>query len=306
MYLLATITLYFVVYSSIDLLFSYINIAFPDALNPYYDAGGAIRWSLALLIIIFLVYFWVSWFLQKDIARDSAKNEIKIRKWLLYLTLFLAALLIIGDFVALIFNFLNGEITARFLLKVLSVLVVAGGVFWYYLYDLRKKPGTFSAGAKVFVWGSIVAYFAIVVAGIVLAGSPFQQRLVRFDEQKISDLQTIQNQVLNYWMQKGKLPESLAALTDSISGFQAPIDPQSGAAYEYRLGDPTSFELCAQFNLPSSAAQVGGGRNVPMVPAPYGGGFTNNSWDHGSGQQCFARTIDTQLYPVKTPAPPGK
>lgn len=299
MYLLATITLYFCAYSAIDLLFSYINVGFPDALNPYYDAGGSIRWSLALLIIIFPVYFWVSRFLNKDITKDHGKNEIKIRKWLLYLTLFLAALLIIGDLVALIYNFLQGEITARFSLKVVSVFAVAVAVFWYYLYDLRKAVGTFSSKAKIFVWGVWVAIIAIVVAGVFIAGSPFTQRLVRFDDQKISDLQNIQGQILNTWMLKGALPQTLDDLRDSISGFVPPVDPQDGSSYEYKATGKASFDLCATFNLPASAGQIG---RTPPYAAPVGypvdKGLADN-WDHGQGRQCFSRTIDPKLYPPK-------
>jgi hypothetical protein len=61
-----------------------------------------------------------------------------IRKWLIYFTLFAAALIIIGDLVTLLNRFLEGELTVRFLLKVLAVFFVAGSVFYYYLWDLRK------------------------------------------------------------------------------------------------------------------------------------------------------------------------
>ena len=301
LYLLATITLYFSVWSSIDLLFGYINIAFPDPLNSYYDPGAAIRWSLALFIIIFPVYFFVTRFLGRDIAENPGKNEIRIRKWLVYLTLFLAALLMIGDLVALLYNFLNGEVTTRFLLKVFSVLAVAGGVFWYYLYDLRKKPGTFTAQAKGFVWGIIAAYIAIAAAGVVLAGSPFEQRLVRFDDQRVSDLQTIQYQVLNYWQQKGKLPQNLGNLSDSISGFSAPVDPETQAEYEYVAVASTTFQLCAAFDVATPAGRNGGNVSAPaMYPYP-GSSFDN--WSHSAGHECFNRVIDPQLYPTKQAEP---
>ena len=76
MYLLATITLYFSAWSVINLLLEYINVGFPDPLNPYYNAGDSIRWSLALLIIIFPVYFFVTRFLGKDIARFHIAHDI--------------------------------------------------------------------------------------------------------------------------------------------------------------------------------------------------------------------------------------
>lgn len=302
MYLLATITLYFSVYSVISLLFEYINVGFPDALNPYYDAGNSIRWSLALLIIIFPVYFWVSRALYKDTAIDSGKREIRVRKWLLYLTLFLAALLIIGDLVVLIYSFLQGEITMRFLLKVFSVLIAAAGVFCYYLHDLRREPGIFSSKAKMLVWSAIVAVAVIAVAGFFVAGSPFKQRLVRFDAQKVSDLEILQGQIVNYWMQKNRLPNVLDDLRDSISGFVPPKDPQSGAAYRYNATGKLSFELCAEFNLSSAASRIGASAPIKaMSPVPfgYGGRGTNEAWDHSAGSQCFSRSIDPQLYRPK-------
>ncbi|OGZ01840.1 MAG: hypothetical protein A3A43_03245 [Candidatus Liptonbacteria bacterium RIFCSPLOWO2_01_FULL_56_20] len=293
MYLLATIALYISTGSVINLLFQYINVRFPDPLNPYYDAGNPIRWALALLIILFPVYFWVSRFLYKELALNPGKSEIKIRKWLLYFTLFLAALLIIGDLVALIFNFLEGELTARFFLKVAAVLVVAAAVFWYYFYDLRKTPGTFTTKAKIFVQAVIAVLAAIVVAGVFIAGSPFKQRLVRFDRQKVNDLQSVQSQILNYWMQKERMPATLGDLTDSISGFAPPLDPQTGASYEYRVTGALAFELCATFNLPSEAGRVGEYAR-PMVPEAVKG--LGENWDHGEGRACFTRTIDPELY----------
>lgn len=301
MYLLATILLYFCAWSVINLLLEYMNVAFPDPLNPLYNAGDSIRWGLALLIIMFPVYFWVSRFLHRDIVREPGKSDIKIRKWLLYFTLFVAALLIIGDLVALIYNFLQGEITTRFLLKVIFVLAVAAAVFWYYLYDLRKVPGTFSKQAKMFVWGVCIALVAVVVAGFFVAGSPFTQRLVRFDQQKVNDLQTLQSQIVSYWQQKNMLPPTLGNLQDSISGFVPPVDPQSGAPYEYVVTASTSFQLCAQFNLPSTAGQIGATRTTPVgAPYPYGSIEASpnaiQTWDHATGRQCFDRAIDPQLY----------
>jgi hypothetical protein len=37
----------------------------------------------------------------------------------------------------LIYSLLGGELTARFVLKVLVVAVIAGTIFWFYVSDLR-------------------------------------------------------------------------------------------------------------------------------------------------------------------------
>src|SRR3989344_80612 len=114
------------------LVFQYINVYFPDLINDYYFSAsnyyGTIRQALATLIVIFPAYIWVSVFLKKDIQENPEKRDLKIRKWLLYLTVFVAALVVIGDLVALIDTFLEGELTTRFILKVLAIIFIAGSV----------------------------------------------------------------------------------------------------------------------------------------------------------------------------------
>jgi len=46
---------------------------------------------------------------------------------------------VLCDVATLVYKALGGELTTRFLLKVLTVAVLAGGVFGYYLTDLRSE-----------------------------------------------------------------------------------------------------------------------------------------------------------------------
>ena len=55
------------------------------------------------------------------------------------MTLFVAAAVIIGDLTALVYNFLGGEMSLRFAIKVITVAAIAGGIFGYYLWDLRQE-----------------------------------------------------------------------------------------------------------------------------------------------------------------------
>ncbi len=297
MHLLNTITLYISAFSFLNLVFDYINFAFPDKLNLYYNPGDSIRWTLSLFIIIFAVFVWTSRFIEKDLVGNPAKNELKIRKWLIYLTVFLAALLLIGDLVALIYNFLGGDLTIPFILKIISVLAVGGVVFWYYLYNLKKNPGEFSPKAKIIIWSSMAIALAVIVYGFYLAGSPFKQRLVRFDSQRASDLQTIQSQTVYYWQQKNKLPQSLNDLVDNISGFTPPSDPDTNKPYEYRTTGNLSFELCAEFALPSDESAT-----PQRYAYPMGIGVKDN-WNHSAGRVCFSRSIDPELYRTNNTKP---
>ncbi len=72
-------------------------------------------------------------------SRDPERRGSKVRKWLTYLTLFVAATILTGDLITLLYNLLGGELTSRFLLKAATVAAIAGGVFGYYLWDLRGE-----------------------------------------------------------------------------------------------------------------------------------------------------------------------
>jgi len=144
LYLLLFLTLYWSSFSFGQLLYQFINRAFPDPLIMYYGMGDTttIRMDVASILIAFPVFLWISWFLAKGIAKDPEKRGSKIRKWLTYLTLFIAAGIIIGDLIALVFNLLAGDLTPRFILKVLTVGGIAGAIFGYYLMELRKDETT--------------------------------------------------------------------------------------------------------------------------------------------------------------------
>jgi uncharacterized membrane protein len=142
LHLLSIIALYISVGSFLVLIFQYVNVFFPDQLTDGYyalqSAYSTIRWSIASLVIIFPVYFWTMWFLDRGYQKMPETRDFRLRKWLIYFTLFLAALIIIGDLVTLIYNLLSGELTVRFILKILTVLLTVGSVFFYYLWDVRK------------------------------------------------------------------------------------------------------------------------------------------------------------------------
>jgi len=142
MYLVMFLTLYISSIALGTLLFQYVNIWLPDpALGTYYYDGvnGTIRSATASLIITFPVFLYVSWLLTRAIKRDPEKRSSKVRKWLTYITLFVAAGVIIGDLITLVTNLLSGDLTLRFILKVLTVFVIAATIFGYYLWDLRQE-----------------------------------------------------------------------------------------------------------------------------------------------------------------------
>lgn len=311
LHLLGTITLFITVISLLTVLFQYINVLLPDPLN-FFRQGvlDTIRGASSSLLVGFPIFLWISSILHKDVVRDPEKRELGIRKWLTYLTLLVAAIAMIIYMIMLVNGFYGGELTLSFSLKVLSVLLVAGIVFGYYLWDLRAtgKPGLLP---KQLATGTSVFIIGVLIAGFFIAGSPAQQRKIRFDSQRISDLQSIQNQTIQFWVSKATLPVTLGDLSDTISGFVAPTDPETKQAYEYHVLGNHSFELCATFNLAGGTDAVPGlnmpsTKPVTLDPATGQELVSTDlagSWGHGVGRACFSRNIDPERYKPQAKTP---
>lgn len=142
LYLVMFSTLYYGAWNLGSLLFSFIDRAFPDpALGRYpgFNSLDGQRWSTAAVIIAFPVFFFVARYISLQIRENPFKRLSPARRWLTYLTLFVASASLLADMTTLIFNLLGGDLTARFLLKVLVVAAIAGSAFTFYLLDLRKE-----------------------------------------------------------------------------------------------------------------------------------------------------------------------
>ena len=144
LYLLLFTTLYLSAYNLGQLLFQFINLAVPDPAVRAYSPGPtaireAIRWAVSSLVVAFPVFLYLSVLTEREVRREPTKRASKVRRWLTYLTLFIAAAVIIGDLIALLNDLLGGDLTLRFVLKALTVGLIAAGIFAYYLHDLRVE-----------------------------------------------------------------------------------------------------------------------------------------------------------------------
>ena len=116
------------------------------------------------------------------------------------------------------------------------------------------------------------------------------ERAKKFDDQRVSDLTSIQYQVVNYFQKKGTLPIALGDLNDPLASFMVPTDPLTGDTYIYQSTGQDSFMLCATFAFPS---RIQDSKTIMLAPTDSFQTFT-----HDKGKVCFSRTIDTDLYPI--------
>ena len=138
-------------------------------------------------------------------------------------------------------------------------------------------------GIKSFAY-IVVAIVAIaIVASFFVIGTPGDERLRRFDSTRVNDLSMVQNEISGFLGNKDRLPENLKELESDLGYFTVPIDPETGAQYEYKILGQYQFELCANFNTDNQGGVI--------YPYAY-----ESRWVHGVGQTCFTRTIDPELY----------
>lgn len=283
------ISLYATIISLTYLLLAYIDRAFPDKVfgsysDPYADG---IRIAMAFAIVLCPISIILLRFIRKSIEIDASRSKLWVRRWALGLTLFIVGTTGAIDLVMLVNSFLGGELTLPFVLKAGTVLVITGLIFAYFFADLKGywRENPVRAARIGYVFGILTA--CSVVGGFFIIGSPTELRRMRFDEQKLNDLATLQWQIVTHWQQKRTLPATLDELEDPISGFTIPLDPQTRTSYGYAVTGEASFNLCAAFNH----ASIDRGSAYP-IERPSG-----ESWQHGAGETCFSRTIDPDRYP---------
>lgn len=271
-----------------SLFFDVLNIKFPDTLNTFYNYSS-IQTELAILIIIFPLFLTLSYFWKKEIKKGILDKKESLFKWIVYIILFLAILVAMIDIVMLLNYFLSGEITNRFIIKVLFILIITSISFFYYytfLKDYKNKIIQKNKTRLFLSYLSKIIFLGIIILSFFITGSPKTQRSFRLDEIRVNDLQNIQWQIIAFWQKQNTLPNNLYELKDPISNISIPNDPEYkyGKNYKYIIKDNLSFELCAEF---SENSQELLNENFYLK---------GDSWEHTKGEFCFNRIIDPKLY----------
>jgi hypothetical protein len=118
----------------VQLLHALIDLALDDG---GYRSSSRIRWAMAVMIVTLPAFLWLTLRERAKLAADPSLYRSAIRKWLTYITLLIAASVMLGDLVATIYAFLNGDFTLQFFLNAAVVGIVAGGIFTFYLRDIQ-------------------------------------------------------------------------------------------------------------------------------------------------------------------------
>lgn len=298
--LLTLITLGWFSISLGRLLFVIIDKTIGDASrNDFYYSGNQFSFPIASLLIITPIFLLVSGILHRQ-YKENKLEKGAVYRWLTYLMLLVAALVIAGDLIALVDNLLGGEYKIDTILKILTVFVISLGIFLYYWYDMRRTDYNKRSGlAQIAFAVVVIVAVATIVGGFIVADSPFVARQKKQDQQRVGDLSALDANIAEYYRESTALPADL-----SEKRFAQYVDPETKTSYEYTKKEDKKYELCATFALP---APQDGRSNYPY-PAyeyyAYSGG--PGEWQfHEAGLQCYGREIkegpekDIRPVPVK-------
>ena len=108
------------------------------------------------------------------------------------------------------------------------------------------------------------------------------QRLIRLDRQRISDLRSLQGAISRFHNKEKRLPKNLSELKDSPDTYvDRTSDSITKTPYVYKPIDKTSYRLGAVFDLPTPKSN----NNVVL------GRSRDGFYEHGSGLQTFDLTV---------------
>jgi hypothetical protein len=114
---------------------------------------------------------------------------------------------------------------------------------------------------------------AAVTTGIVIIGSPGEERTRRLDARRIEDLQGISAAIAVYHKRHQRVPMSLEELSMEPGLASIARDPVTGGPYAYRTFSANSYELCGTFERETADARAA------------------DFWSHSVGTQCFTQDI---------------
>lgn len=297
------------------LYFQVINKSFPDPLAEMAGRGDwastrSIHYAIASLLIGFPLYYAAMRIWFRKYREDEGRTESRLSKWLTYIVLLIAAVTIVGDLIAVLFKLLQGETSARFLLKALVILVIAGVIFGFYYLERKKIQYRRNIPQSVFRnfgWAVTGMVALGILLGFFAAGSPDTARKQAFDLQRARNLSELSRCIEQYGRDLGQLPASLNQLRNSgryAYCANSMRDPETTGEYEYRIVTPmreegaarvAEFELCAVFSLEA--------KGVPVRTGDYYS--VNEIWrQHGAGRSCD--TVSVQLVGKAAPEMPAR
>ena len=281
LYLVAFLALGFLVAGEIIVFFQMINKFVPDPQSlhldysyVYYD-NDALKFGLSALIVALPIYFFVLMLIEKKLGKNEIGAVSLVRKFITYLAMFAFSGMAIGSLISLLYNYFDGELTTRFVLKALVFFAVSIIFFGFYFWEIRRKE--IVRKPFIFFYSGLLVFAIIsVVLGFVVIDNPKVTREKKIDNELVDKMNTFTFGVNSYYKEHKKLPN-----TDEKS-----LNRTNGEI-TYKPGEDHTYELCGDFLRATDGNES---RRY------------SDEWPHSAGEHCFLFDATRETYdnaPIK-------
>jgi len=296
-YLLSLVSLGFFAISAGIIIFQIINKNIIDVVETYSTRYNidSLRFALSAMIVAAPIYLVATRQINKNLISGALDNQAAIRRWLTYLILLITSFVMIGWAIGIINNFFNGELTWKFILKAITVLAIAGSIFSYYFYDIKRENLQVKKNNVITLYFYTVVAVALIifVSGIFFVESPQEARERHIDAEAINRLSVLENVIQQYYSEENKLPENLAVLDELSMSFTKDdlVNPLTKNQFDYNVLSDKKYELCTDFLRASLKDDL-----VDRYT------YLASNWEHEAGYDCIERKVfDNPEKPVIIP-----
>jgi len=127
---------------------------------PFYEVVSS---EIAAIVIAFPIFAIVSRMIANRLRTNENAVDSGVRAWVTYLALVIAAAILIADAVIFVAAFVRGDLTIRFVLQSLVLIVLGAGVFIYYARTVRVPSALYD---RVFGWIAVAVVVISLVSGL--------------------------------------------------------------------------------------------------------------------------------------------
>ncbi|MBN2854029.1 hypothetical protein JXK06_00635 [Patescibacteria group bacterium] len=284
-YLLSLVSLIFIGIAVGLIAFGIIDKTVIDPLKNLYFSNGdnSLRFAISALLIATPIYYYSLFLINRGLKKNELKIDSQIRKWLTYFIILVSILIILGVFISIINNFLEGELSLKFFLQSLSMLLISGLVFSYYFHDIKVEDRVLAKKMKkIFLVLSIIFISAAFVSVWFFVESPKEARNRKLDNILLQRINSLENLVNTYYEENELIPADVDELRSAnnessyILEDKYFVDPETGAPIEYKKTGDKSFEFCVTFRESAKSD-----KNNPAITMPSRGFTDKNSYEAG-------------------------
>jgi hypothetical protein len=142
-HILLFISMYVFAMATAILMHTYVDYYFPENLftpSSYRSSisNGIILSSLSAIIVSFPLFAFLFLRITKRTKQNPSLRNLRSRKALIYLTLIVAFLIMLGYLIATVYGFISGNISFNFLLHFGVTVLISGLIFVYYLNEIKE------------------------------------------------------------------------------------------------------------------------------------------------------------------------